>query len=67
LIAAGDSEAIDNAFAEAVQARARWLSDRSKGTWEDDGSAPIERPGMLNSLLGLGRMSERRQREKNRK
>lgn len=64
LIAAGDSETIDKAFVEAMQARERWLSDRSKGNWEDDGSAPIERPSILGSLLGLGRLTERRQRSK---
>jgi prephenate dehydrogenase len=64
LIAAGDSETIDKAFVEAMQVRDRWLSDRSKGTWEDDGSAPIERPSILGSLLGLGRLTERRQRNK---
>ncbi len=64
LIAAGDSETIDKAFVEAMQTRDRWLSDRSKGNWEDDGSAPIERPSILGSLLGLGRLTERRQRNK---
>ncbi len=64
LIAAGDSETIDKAFVEAMQARERWLSDRSKGNWEDDGAAPIERPSILGSLLGLGRLTERRSRTK---
>ena len=64
LIAAGDSETIDKAFVEAMQVRDRWLADRSKGNWEDDGAAPIERPSILGSLLGLGRLTERRSRTK---
>ncbi len=64
LIAAGDSESIAQAFAEAMEARDRWLNERSKGAWEDDGAVPIERPSMLGSLLGLGRLTERRQRNK---
>lgn len=64
LIAAGDSEAIDNAFAEAAAARALWLNQRSKGDWEEDTMAAIERPSMLGSLLGLGRRSARRANER---
>jgi hypothetical protein len=64
LIAAGDGETIDKAFVEAMQVRERWLSDRSKGNWEEDGAPPFERPSILGSLLGLGRLTERRQRNK---
>jgi prephenate dehydrogenase len=64
LIAAGDSEAIQTAFAEAAVARDRWLSDRSKGDWEEGPTPSFERPGMLSSLFGLGRLSERGQRDK---
>jgi prephenate dehydrogenase len=64
LIAAGDSEAIDNAFAEAASERARWLSQRSKGDWDEDTALPYERPSMLLSWLGLSRLGERRQRDK---
>lgn len=62
LIMAGDSAAIEAAFVEAAAARDRWLSDRSKGDWEEISNLPVERPGMLSSLFGLGRLSERRQR-----
>ena len=64
LIAAGDSEAIDNAFAEAASQRAHWLNQRSKGDWDEDTARPYERPSMLLSWLGLSRLGERRQRDK---
>ncbi|MEI2690302.1 MAG: prephenate dehydrogenase [Anaerolineae bacterium] len=64
LIAAGDSETIGKAFAEAATARDRWLSDRSKGNWEEATAPPVEHPGMLASLLGLGRRSAKRQPQK---
>jgi prephenate dehydrogenase len=67
LIAAGDSATIDQAFVEAMDARNRWLSDRSKGNWEEGGAIPYEKPSMLMSWLGLGRLSERLQHDKNRK
>lgn len=63
LIAAGDRETIDKAFVDAAAARDRWLSDRSKGNWEEDTSQPIERPSMLGSLFGLGRRSAKRQQK----
>jgi prephenate dehydrogenase len=61
LIAAGDSETVSKAFAEAATARERWLSDRSKGNWEEVITPPVEHPGLLASLLGLGRRSAKRQ------
>lgn len=66
LIAAGDNEAIDQAFRAAMTARDRWLQERSKGTWELSDTGPVEQPGMLASLFGFGRLAERRQREKKR-
>lgn len=66
LIAAGDSAAVDQAFAAAVAARERWLQERSKGTWDESNSAPVEQPGMLTSLFGFSRLTDRRQREKKR-
>lgn len=66
LIAAGDSETIDQAFSAAMASREQWLKDRSKGDWEADDAARIERPSLLATMFGFGRLSERRQREKNR-
>ncbi len=61
LIAAGDNETISKAFAEAATTRERWLSDRSKGNWEEAITPPVEHPGLLASLFGLGRRSAKRQ------
>lgn len=66
LIASGDSEAIDQAFSAAVATREQWLAQRSKGNWEEDAGSPIERPSMLMTMFGFGRLAERRQREKKR-
>lgn len=66
LIAAGDGEAMDQAFAAAASARERWLQERSKGSWEENATSPVEQPGMLTSLFGFGRLTDRRQREKKR-
>jgi prephenate dehydrogenase len=66
LIAAGDHGVLDKAFIEATTERNRWLNDRSQGNWEETPAAAVEHPGMLASLFGLGRRSERRQREKSR-
>ena len=64
LIAAGDNETIDDAFAEAAAARERWLIQRSKGNWEEETMAPVERPSMLGSLFGMGRRTERRTQQR---
>lgn len=64
LLAAGDRDTIDKAFVDAAAARDRWLSDRSKGNWEEDTRPSVERPSMLGSLLGLGRRSTKRQQQK---
>jgi hypothetical protein len=63
LIAAGDRATIDKAFVDAAAARDRWLSDRSKGNWDEDPTVPIERPSMLGSLFGMGRRSAKRQQK----
>jgi hypothetical protein len=63
LIAAGDRETIDKAFIDAAAARDRWLSQRSKGAWEEDVNPPAERPSMLSSLFGMGRRSAKRQQK----
>jgi len=41
-----DEEALQQAYAQAAQGRARWLQERAEGTWE-------ERPG-LGDLPGVG-------------
>lgn len=64
VIAAGDNDTIQNAFAEAAAVRDRWLSDRSKGNWEEAPTPPVEHPGILASLFGLGRRSPKRQSSK---
>ncbi|HNS02362.1 MAG TPA: prephenate dehydrogenase [Anaerolineae bacterium] len=61
VIAAGDNDTIQQAFADAAVARDRWLSDRSKGNWEEPVSAPVEHPGILANLFGMGRRSPKRQ------
>lgn len=67
LIAAGDQVTLDKAFVEAAKARERWLHDRSTGQWAEDLTPPVDQPGILTSLLGLGKLSERLRREKNRR
>ena len=65
LIVQGDSEAIDKAFSTAMTLRDIWLRGRETGRWEDADAAPTK-PSMLMTMMGFGRMAERRQEEQRR-
>ena len=65
LIEQGDSEAIDKAFSTAMTLRDIWLRGRETGRWEDADAAPTK-PSMLMTMMGFGRMAERRQEEQRR-
>jgi prephenate dehydrogenase len=64
LLATGDRDTIDKAFVDAMVTRDRWLSDRSKGNWEEETRPSIEHPSLLGSLFGMGRRSAKRQQQK---
>ncbi|MCA9871571.1 MAG: prephenate dehydrogenase [Caldilineae bacterium] len=65
LIVQGDHKAIDDAFSTAMTLRDMWLRGRATGRWEDGDAMPTK-PNMLMTMLGFGRMAERRQEEKRR-
>lgn len=66
LIARGDHKALNDAFSTAITLREMWLRARTTGRWEDGDAMPTK-PNMLVSMLGFGRMAERRQDEQRQK
>jgi prephenate dehydrogenase len=65
-IAAGDQEAIDQAFKSAMAERARWLKDRRNGRWEEDDTTPTTQANPIARLF-LGKLAERRPQDKSKK
>jgi prephenate dehydrogenase len=65
-IAAGDEEAIDQAFKSAMHERARWLKDRRNGRWEEDDTPPATQANPIARLF-LGKLAERRPQDKSKK
>ncbi len=60
-----EDEAILRAwFEDAQQQRAQWLKSQKTGDWEPAKRIPLEQPGFLSRMLGLGGMGRRRNQEK---
>lgn len=59
LIAGGDEEALGKAFEAAGEARARWLWERSSGQWDEGKPDPVERPGLMGTMFGMGRRDKK--------
>ena len=68
LLIAGDEDKLGAAIQGAVDQRNRWLAQRSAGQWEDIQSGELPDKKMVyGSLLGMGRMFERRAKGKDEK
>ena len=55
-----DAQRLEEAFAEAIATRQKWLRDKAQGQWEVGDSVPMPQvSGSLRTML-LGRLGERR-------
>lgn len=64
LILAGDEESLGAAFENALDARNRWLKERSTGYWDEGQPEMPEKRSMFMEMLGMGRLTSRRSKDK---
>lgn len=66
-IAAGHETALDELLAEAASLRAKWLTDRQRGDWDQLEKPPLEMPSakeVLSRMLFGGLMPRKREQKK---